>query len=185
MSDDASNLRADARINRRRILEVAREALTADPGAPMNAIARAAGVGPGTLYRHFPDRTALVLAVYRREIDELVALAPRLLAEHAPLAAFHYWCDGLAEFGHVKHGIAGLVEAADPPELERGYRPLLGALRQLMAACVASGDIRSGADAEDFLILLGLLWRVPPTTAGKARVKRILALAIRGLGVAA
>ncbi|WP_374680141.1 TetR/AcrR family transcriptional regulator, partial [Hydrocarboniphaga effusa] len=72
MGDD--NLRADAKANRDRILDVARDALSADPQASLNSIAKAAGVGAGTLYRHFPNRESLVLNVYRKEIDALVAL---------------------------------------------------------------------------------------------------------------
>ena len=134
MADD-NGLRADARENRDRILDVARGALAADPSASLNSIAKAAGVGPGTLYRHFPSREALVLGIYRQEIDAMVALAPVLLAEHPPLRAFRLW-----------------------------------------------GEIHAGADAEDFLTLLGLLWRIPPDPAGEARGKRLVALAFRGLG---
>jgi AcrR family transcriptional regulator len=85
---DDENLRADARANRDRILDVARDALATDPAASLNSIAKAAGVGAGTLYRHFPSRESLVLGVYRKEIDTLVALAPVLLARHPPLQAF-------------------------------------------------------------------------------------------------
>jgi hypothetical protein len=60
---------------------------------------------------------------------------------------------------------------------------MLGVVRALIGACEGSGDIRPGTDPEDFLVLLGLLWRIPPNSAGEARVKRLLALAFRGLGV--
>jgi hypothetical protein len=59
---------------------------------------------------------------------------------------------------------------------------MLSAVRQLIEACETSGEIRPGTDPEDFLVFVGLLWRIPPTSAGEARVKRILALAFRGLG---
>jgi AcrR family transcriptional regulator len=185
MADEDDRLRADARANRDRILEVAHEALAADPEASLHSIAKAAGVGQGTLYRHFATREALVLGVYRNEIDALAELAPSLLAEHPPLHAFRIWCDRLAEFGKMKRGIADLVHASrsdqDPKET---YRLMLDALRKLMIACEGSGEIHPGADAEDFLMLMGLLWRIPPTPAGEARVKRLLALAFRGLGAA-
>ncbi len=83
MADDEL-LRADAG-NRDRILDVARDALAADPAASLNSFAKMAGVGAGTLYRHFPSRESLVLGVYRKEIDVLVALAQKLLARHPPL----------------------------------------------------------------------------------------------------
>jgi AcrR family transcriptional regulator len=183
MVDEDEKLRADARANRDRILDVARDALAADPGASLNSIAKAAGVGAGTLYRHFPSREALVLGVYRKEIKSLVALAPTLLARHPPLPAFRIWCDRLARFGRIKHGIADVIHAAtSDQDLQGTYLPLLGAVRQLMAACEGSGEIRPGSDPEDFLVLVGLLWRIPPNAGGTARVKRLLALAFRGLG---
>ena len=183
MADDGK-LRADARENRNRILDVAREALAADPAASLNSIAKAAGVGAGTLYRHFPSRESLALGVYRKEIDALVALAPVLLTEHPPLQAFRMWCDRLAEFGRVKHGVADMLHAViSDQDFQETYWPMVKAVRQLMGACEGSGDIRPGADAEDFLMLLGFLWQIPPTSAGEARVKRLLALAFRGLGV--
>ena len=178
------SLRADARANRDRILEVARDALAIDPAASLNSIAKAAGVGAGTLYRHFPSRESLVLGVYRKEIDTLVVLAPVLLAKHQPLQAFRIWCDRLAKFGRMKYGVADIVHAATSDhDLQETYRPMLGAVRALIGACEGSGDIRPGSDPEDFLVLLGLLWRIPPNSAGEARVKRLLALAFRGLGV--
>jgi AcrR family transcriptional regulator len=183
MNDEDENLRADARANRDRILEVAREALADDPEASLNSIAKAAGVGAGTLYRHFPSREALVLGVYRSEIESLVALASTLLVKQPPLAAFRIWCDRLAKFGRMKHGIADVLHTATPDQdLQGTYVALLGAVRQLMAACEGSGEIRPRADPEDFLVLVGLLWRIPPDSVGRARVKRLLALAFRGLG---
>ena len=183
MADDEI-LRADARANRERILDVARDALTTDPAASLNSIAKAAGVGAGTLYRHFPNRESLVLGVYRKEINALVALAPKLLGQHAPLKAFRTWCDQLAKFGRMKYGVADIVHAGtSEQDLQESYWPMLGAVRQLMDACEGAGDIRPGTDAEDFLVLVGLLWRIPPNAAGQARVKRLVALAFRGLGV--
>lgn len=183
MADD-ENLRADARVNKDRILDVARDALAADPAASLNSIAKTAGVGAGTLYRHFPNRESLVLGVYRKEIATLVALAPTLLARHPPLQAFRTWCDRLAKFGRMKYGVADIVHAAtSDQDLQETYQPMLDVVRQLIHACEGSGDIRSGNDPEDFLMLVGLLWRIPPDAAGEARVKRLLALAFRGLGV--
>jgi AcrR family transcriptional regulator len=183
MAEEDDKLRADARANRDRILAVARDALAADPEVSLHSIAKAAGVGQGTLYRHFPTREALVLGVYRNEIDALVALAPQLLVEHPPLLAFRMWCDRLAKFGKVKHGVADLLHVTrSEQDFQETYWPMLNAVRKLMDACQASGEIRPDADAEDFLMLMGLLWRILPTAEGEARVKRLLALAFRGLG---
>jgi AcrR family transcriptional regulator len=88
-----------------RILEIARDALAAPPDALLNSIAKAAGVGPGTLYRHFPTREALVPGVDRHEIQHLVDLAPALIAKHPPLAALRLWFDRLGHYGRIKHGL--------------------------------------------------------------------------------
>src|SRR5882672_2479652 len=105
-------LRADAQQNRDRILGVAHNALTASSDASLNSIAKKAGVGPGTLYRHFPNREALVLAVYRHDVQQLVDSAPVLLKEHPPLDALRLWFDRLAYYGRIKHGLADVLHAA-------------------------------------------------------------------------
>ncbi|WP_419803708.1 TetR/AcrR family transcriptional regulator [Terriglobus sp.] len=175
-------LRADARANRDRILDVAREALAADPAASLNSIVKSAGVGAGTLYRHFPSRESLVLGVYRKEIETLVALAPTLLARQPPIKAFRTWCDRLAESGRMKYGVADIVHAGFSDQAhDETYTSILVAVRQLMAACERTGDIQAGSNPEDFLMLVGLLWRIPPDAAGSARVKRLLSLIFRGL----
>ncbi len=176
-------LRADARGNRERILEVARLALAADPGATLNSIARSAGVGQGTLYRHFPTREALVLSVYRKEIDELVGLAPVLLTQHRPLTAFRLWCDELARLGRVKQGIADVLHAVIlEQDFEQAYLPILGAVTLMMEACEAAGQIETGTKPADFLMLLQFLWQTPPASDSVAQVERLFGLLFRGLG---
>ena len=180
---EEEKLRADARANRDRILEVARAALAADPQASLNAIAKTAGVGQGTLYRHFASREALVLGVYRKEVDALIDLAPSLLAQHPPLPALRLWCDRLAEFSRVKHGVADLLHAVmSDQDMHETYGPMVDAVRRLMDACERSGAIRPGGDAEDVLMLLSVLWRIPPNSDGKARADRVIALVLHGLG---
>ena len=177
------SLRSDAQANKELILNVARNALAADANASLNSIAKEAGVGAGTLYRHFPSRESLVLGVYRKEIESLVALAPALLATHAPLQAFRMWCDRLARFGRMKYGVADIVHAAaSEQDAQATYEPMLRAGCQLMNACKSANAIDPTAKPEDFLVLVGLLWRIPPTTSGKAQVERLLDLAFRGLG---
>ena len=182
MADD-ENMRADARANRDRILDVARDALAADPQASLISIAKTAGVGQGTLYRHFPSREALVLGVYRKEIDALVQLAPKLLAKHKPLHGFRLWGERLARYGRLKQGIADTLHAAlSDQDFQETYWPMLEAVRQLIRASEASGEIRAGANAEDVLTLLSSLWRIPQTPAGEAQTERLLAFVFRGLG---
>lgn len=177
-------MRADARANRDRILEAAREALAADPRASMNSIGKEAGIGAGTLYRHFPSRDSLVLSVYRKELETVAGMASTLLGEQCPIRALRMWCERLAEFGRMKYGVADIVHAATSDlEMQATYETMLGAVRQLFEACKRSGDIRPGSDPEDFLVFLGLLWRIPPDAAGQARLARLLAIMLRGLGV--
>ncbi|HEV2364121.1 MAG TPA: TetR/AcrR family transcriptional regulator [Caulobacteraceae bacterium] len=182
VAQDAERLRADAQQNRARIVEAARVALAAAPDASLNSIAKAARVGPGTLYRHFPNRDALVLEVYRQEIQQLVDLAPALLAAHPPLIALRAWLDRLAHYGRIKHGLADVLHAAmtDSVYMET-YRPMVGAIDQLLRACEAAEAVRSGIDAEDLLLLMGFLWRVEPGREGEARAGRLLNLVIDAL----
>jgi AcrR family transcriptional regulator len=183
MSDDV-NLRSDAKANRDRILDVARDALAADPQASLNSIAKTASVGAGTLYRHFPSRESLVLGVYRKEIDTLIALAPSLLAKYPAGEAFRLWCDRFVKSGRMKYGVADIIHAAtSDQDAQQIYTPMLAVVRQFIDACEQSGEIPPGNDPDDFLIMLGFLWQVPPTAAGQARVKRLLTMAFRGLGL--
>lgn len=175
-------LRADAQLNRERILDVARDALASSPQASLNSIAKAAGVGPGTLYRHFPNREALVLGVYRQEIQQLVDLAPALLAKRRPLTALRLWFGRLANYGRIKHGLADVLHAAmNEGVLAETYGPMVGAIDLLLKACEASGSIRHGVDAEDVLLLMGFLWRIEPGHHGEARAERLLDLVMDGL----
>lgn len=176
------SLRADAQQNRQRILTVALATLTAVPDASLNSIAKAAGVGPGTLYRHFPSREALILAVYRQEIDQLVALGGTLLGENPPLTALRLWFDRLAHFGRIKHGVADVLHAAmNEGVAGETYAAMVAALDRLLRACAVAGEIREGVDPEDVLLLVGFLWRVPPGPAGVARAERLLDLVMDGL----
>jgi len=183
MAVEEEGLRADARANRDRILEVARRALTADPETPLSAIGKAAGVGQGTLYRHFPTREALALAIYRTEISAVAALATTLLQKHPPLEAFGLWCAQLAASSALKRGVARLLQGATSEDDQReAYQQMVSAVRSLMAACEAAGAIDRGADADDVLMLLGVLWQIPSHPGRDAQAARIVALIFRGLG---
>lgn len=182
MVEPSEPLRSDARANRERILAVARAAFAASPDASLNAIAKAAGVGAGTLYRHFPSREALVLALYRQEIQALVDLAPALVAAHPPLEAFGLWCERLADYGRIKHGLVDIIHAVvTDRDHQETYWPMVGAVGHLLKAGAASGDFGSDADAEDVLLLLGFLWRLPPGPEGAAQARRMQKLVVDGL----
>jgi AcrR family transcriptional regulator len=183
MAVEEDGLRADARANRDRILEVARKALTADPETPLSAIGKAAGVGQGTLYRHFPTREALALAVYRKEISAVAALASTLLQEHPPLEAFRLWCAQVADSSAMKRGVARLLQGATSEDDKREtYQQMVLAVRSLIAACETAGAIDRGANADDVLMLLGVLWQIPSHPGRDAQATRIIALIFRGLG---
>ena len=173
--------RADARDNRERILAVARDALSESAGASLTSIARDAGVGIGTLYRHFPTREALILELYNTHLQELVDLAPRLAQDHPPLVALRLWFDEVARYGRLKYGVAEVVHAAtngglDDPFLE----PFLDAIRMLLDAGASAGELKDGIDSYDVLLQLGVLWRIPPDH-GAERAARILDLLVDGL----
>lgn len=175
-------IRSDAKANRRRILEVAREAFAAPGETSLNAIAKRAGVGPGTMYRHFPTREDLILSVYQAEIDDIVALAPALLAEQKPLDALESWFDRLARYGQVKYGVAEVIHAVSSEHYESdAYRRVVGAIQLLLDACAAEGVVKAEVRADDVLLLAGVLWRIDPATGGVERGRRILKIVIDGL----
>lgn len=177
-------LRSDAQENRRRILEVALEALTTSGDASLNQIAKNAGVGPGTLYRHFPTREALVLEVYRYEVEQLAASAPALLEELGPVAALRAWFDRLAHYGMTKAGLGDALNAAASSRdalAAETYGPVIGALTLLLRANDAAGTVRPGLDPDDVLLILGFLWRIDPTSDWRAQADRLLDILVDGL----
>jgi AcrR family transcriptional regulator len=175
-------MRADAAKNREHILAVAREALRESGDASLIGIARRAGVGPGTLYRHFPSREALIAAVYSGDVERLVRSVPQMLAEHGPLDAFRVWFRTLADFVQLKRGLG---EALQSPVLQEvissTYEPVVSAVGELIAACVANGSMREGLDPEDVLLMMSFMTRLEPSPATLARADRAMELAIDGL----
>ena len=154
-------MRSDAEQNRARILAAAAAALAESSDATLNSIARRAGVGQGTMYRHFPNREALLLAVYRQDVQAVIDAAPTLLARYPPDEALRRWFDRLASYGRIKHGVAEAVEAATRADLSSAwYEPVTGAITLLLAAGQAAGQIRADVDADEVLLLVGFLWRL-------------------------
>ena len=175
-------MRADAQLNRERILAVAYSAFAADPRVSLNAIAKLAGVGPGTLYRHFPTREDLILAVYRQEVQSLVDAVHDILAEYPPLQALRVWFLRLAGVVRVKHGLGeALQTAAAQAVVNATEAPVLEAIDALLQAGEKAGDVRPGVEPADVLLLMGFLWRVGPGDAGEQQAQRLLDAAIRGL----
>lgn len=173
--------RADAELNRSRILDTARTSLAESGEASMQAIAKRAGIGPGTLYRHFPTREALVLEVHRHDVAELVESAPALVASHSPRVAMRLWLDRLAQYGQIKKGLASAFHATQKQLAGEGYEPILGAITTLLDACKAIGETREDVEAEEVLLLVGFLWRIETDDSWAARTDRMLDLVMDGL----
>jgi AcrR family transcriptional regulator len=175
-------MRADAQQNRERILDVAHDLLAADPGASTNAIAKAAGVGAGTLYRHFPTREALLLAVYRHDVQRLVDAVPDLLAEGPALTALTRWFARLASYIRLKHGLGDALDAATKQAMtDQSYGPVIAAIARMLAAGEADGTIRPGLDPADVLLLMSSIWRTPDETDGNPQEQRLLDSIARAL----
>ncbi|WP_235037345.1 TetR/AcrR family transcriptional regulator [Actinomadura sp. K4S16] len=173
--------RADAQRNRERILQAARD-LVHEPGElKLNAVAKACGIGQGTLYRHFPTREDLLAEVYRREVEELVAEAPRLLATHQPLDALAAWFDRVAAYARVKRDIFAAVEAATWQDLTaHSLGPIGEAVELLLAAGRSAGSVRADAEARDVIVLISWLSRLDDTELD-ARAPRLLSILVDGL----
>jgi AcrR family transcriptional regulator len=155
--------RADSVLNRERLLEAATAIFAAGgPQASLEAVARRADVGIGTLYRHFPTREALFEAVYRREVDQLGDLADRLAGETDPVEALRAWLHAQVRLVAAKKGmIEGLQLAAHGSSELKAYsfERLIRALRALLEHAVAAGAVRSDISAEDVLrALVGMIY---------------------------
>ena len=147
--------RADAERNRLRLLEIARAAFAEKGSATsLEEIAAAAGLGIGTLYRHFPTRDALIEAVYRNESEQLFQAAARLAAKHQPVTALREWLLVFVNYLDAKHGMAevlnSLVGGASALYAESGAQMKL-AIAKLVQDAVASGEMRWNTDPLDLL----------------------------------
>ncbi|WP_233219538.1 TetR/AcrR family transcriptional regulator [Micromonospora sp. RP3T] len=175
--------RADAQLNRERILAAARDLVRRPGELKLNAVAKACGIGQGTLYRHFPTREDLLAEVYRQEVDELVAAAPRLLARHQPVDALAAWFDRVAAYARIKRDVFAAVEAATWRGLAaHSLGPIGEAVELLLAAGRAAGTIRPDADARDVIVLISWLSRLDDAELD-ARGSRLLAILVDGLRV--
>ena len=155
--------RADAVRNRERVLEAAKIVFNAGgPEASLEAVAKRAGVGIGTLYRHFPTREALFEAVYRREVEQLSELAEQLKNAKDPVDALRRWLRSNVEFVATKKGMSealALVVAKDSDLFSYSSALLTRTIGRLVARATAAGEIRSDISAEDLLrALVGMCY---------------------------
>ena len=157
----ARPIRADARRNIDTLLEAAKEVFaTSGVDAPVREIAARAGVGVGTVYRHFPQRADLVAAVFRREVDACAAAAPVLAAEQEPGEALASWLRRYTRFIATKRGLAAALHSGEPAfdSLPAYFEQQLGpALASLLQAAEAAGAVRRGMEPNDLLRAVGNL----------------------------
>ncbi|MFD9369975.1 TetR/AcrR family transcriptional regulator [Streptomyces sp. NPDC060020] len=181
----ANSKRKDARRNQQTLLEAAAAAfVTSGVEAPVRDIAARAGVGIGTIYRHFPTRADLVIAVFRHQVDACAEAGPALLTSSpTPHAALGQWVDLFVDFLVTKHGLAAAMqgdgtgfESLHAYFLER----LVPACAQLLDAATASGEIRTDLDAYQLMRGIGNLC-IGAESDPRYDARRLVALLVAGL----
>ena len=183
-SDVPRSLRADARLNRQRILHVAKKAFTErGADASLDDIARDAGVGPGTLYRHFPTRDALIEAVYRNEVEKLAAAERKFAETMPPVEALRAWMLLFVDYIAAKHIVAPVLNTlvGGASRLYEGsYASVHGAIRGLVQRAIESGDLRSDLDPTDLLRALVGVSYVSAIPDWQESAKRLVDILIAG-----
>src|ERR1700723_1100335 len=170
--------RTDAQLNRERILEIAKEAFTrSGANASLDDIARQAGVGAGTLYRHFPTRDALIEAVYRSEVEKLAAAERKFAAAMPPIEALRAWMLLFVDHIAAKQIIAPALNSVvgGPTKLYEGSRGLVGgAIDALVKRAIKSGDIRKDLDPFDLLRALIGVSHIASGTGWQQSARRLV-----------
>jgi AcrR family transcriptional regulator len=176
--------RADAERNRDRVLEAANEAFTrSGADASLDDIAKQAGVGPGTLYRHFPSREALIEAVYRTEVEKLAAAERNFAKDLPPIEALRAWMLLFVDYIAAKKIIAPALNTLieDPKKLfEASYTQVWEAMRGLVKRAVKSGDIRKDIDPIDLLRALIGVSNVNSSPDWQQSARRLVDILISG-----
>jgi AcrR family transcriptional regulator len=177
--------RADAIRNRERVLEAAKAVFSAGGAeASLEAVARAAGVGIGTLYRHFPTREALFEAVYRREVQHLADLAEQLKQEAQPVEALRHWMRSNVRFVATKKGMSAALALAAYKNSELfsySFDRLTQAVDGLLQRAIATGEIRDDITPEDLLRALVGMCYMHNQPGWQTSVLRLLDVFIDGL----
>jgi AcrR family transcriptional regulator len=176
--------RADAHRNRERILEVAKQAFTrSGANTSLDDIAKDAGVGAGTLYRHFPTRDALIEAVYRSEVEKLAAAERKFAEAMPPVEALRAWMLLFVDYIAAKHIIAPALNTfvGGPSKLYEGSRAQIqGAIDALVKRAIKSGDIRKDLDPFDLLRALIGVSNVASSPDWQQSAKRLVDILITG-----
>ncbi|MEV6860523.1 TetR/AcrR family transcriptional regulator [Streptosporangium subroseum] len=178
-------LRADAQRNRDRLLAAAVRAFFNDgPDVTLDAIAKDAGVGIGTLYRHFPTREALIEAAYRNELTKLCDAAAELLRTMPPDEAMRAWMDHFVDYMTTKRGMADalrvVIASGGDPYAESRDR-LIAAITMLLHAGAAAGTVRSDIEPVDVLASVGGVSLAAGAPAQRDQASRMLDLLMDGL----
>ena len=179
--------RADAQRNRERVLEAAKAVFSVGGAeASLEAVAHQAGVGIGTLYRHFPTREDLFEAVYRREVEQLSELAEALKSEPSPVQALRRWLRSTVQFVATKKGMMAalaIVMNANSELAAYSHGHLTRSIGALLARAVEAGEIRSDISADDVLrALIGMCY-MHDQTGWQQSVLRLLDVFVDGLRV--
>jgi AcrR family transcriptional regulator len=176
--------RCDAQQNRERILVVARDAFTkSGANASLDDIAKQAGVGPGTLYRHFSSREELLKAVYNDVVEKMARAAQEFAETLPPVEALRSWMLLFVDYIAEKHLIAPALNALidDPKKLvEASYGQIWGAVRALVKRAIKSGDIRKDLDAIDLLRALVGVANIATTPDWQQSARRLVDILILG-----
>jgi AcrR family transcriptional regulator len=176
--------RADAQRNRERILEVAKEAFArSGANTSLDDIAKRAGVGPGTLYRHFPTRDALLEAVYRSEVEKLAAAERKFAGAMPPIEALRAWMLLFVDYIATKKIIAPALNTlvGDPKKVfEACYAQIHEAIRALVKRAIKSGDIRKDLDPFDLLRALIGVANVATSPDWQQSARRLVDILITG-----
>jgi AcrR family transcriptional regulator len=176
--------RSDALRNRERILEVSKKVFTRQgANASLEEIAKQAGVGTGTLYRHFPTRDELIQGVYRNEVEKLAAAAARFAETMSPVEALRAWMLLLVDYIAAKHVIAPALNtiAGGPSKLHQGTRTMIqGAIDGLVKRAKRSGDLRRDLDAYDLLRALIGVSHVDSGADWQQSARRLVDILIAG-----
>ncbi|MHB1209992.1 MAG: TetR/AcrR family transcriptional regulator [Acidimicrobiales bacterium] len=177
--------RADATRNREQLLHVA-TLVFASPGATssMRAIAREAGVGIATLYRHFPTRESLVDAVYRDQLFRLTAGAHELLDQLSPAQGLRHWMDLFGEWIATKNGmldtLLAMIESGEIVHSQTRTE-LLAAITEILDAGRVAGDLRADVSAENIAAMLVGIFTVAPPAGHEVETARLLDILMDGL----
>jgi AcrR family transcriptional regulator len=176
--------RADAQRNRERILEAAKEAFTrSGANTSLDDIAKQSGVGPGTLYRHFPTREALLEAVYRTEVEKLAAAERKFAQAMPPVEALRAWMLLFVDYIAAKHIIAPALNTllVGASKLYERTRPQIqGAIEALVKRAIKSGDMRKDLDPFDLLRALVGVSNVASGPDWKQSARRLVDILITG-----